>query len=365
MISLLDAGWKKLLDTYYTVTVSDEFMRCANNQLSAYFEKETGIKINSSIWVTWEYGEEFIYQKGEISSINCWLQVGRIKEAVSFFWKSASGRIYDIADSDIDCADASFWFELSNVDLYKKNLTPPPMTLLRYYDAVIEMFKNQSGLSVSEEFVATADAQLTPLFEKTVGYKVNKHVSISTISKDDTRFVYEKGLVSKLSINIYNNNNWNFVLLFWQSKSGRIYDTKDTDIDSNDIEFWIEGIDIAMYNRQMYLKAALPFKLKDLSYELTVTRLNFDCTITAIVKPEATNKREAIGKELTDFIDAFNLASEAKGRKEGVVHSSAAKKEGENILQLEMDIGSAGAAFIKKLLNTMSALNYFTKVEVG
>jgi hypothetical protein len=364
MISILDAGWKKLLDMYYTVTVSDEFIRCANSQLITCFEKETGIKITSSIQIAWEYGEEFVYNKSETSSINCWLQVGHRKEAVTFFWKSASGHIYDIADSNIDCADITFWFEGLNPVLYKKILFPP-MTLLRHSDTVAGMFQKDCDLNFSEEFLIVADIQLTTVFEKTVGYKVNKHVSISIIGKDDSRFVYEKGPVSKLSINIYNNHNWNFVLIRWQSKSGRVYDVGDTDIDSNDIEFWIEGIDAAMYHRQMYPKATLPFKLKDLSYELVVTRLNTDCTFTAIVKPEAVNNREAIGKELTDFIESFNLASEANNRKEGVIHSSLTKAKGENILLLEMDMGSAGAAFVKKLLNTMSTLNYFTRVEIG
>jgi hypothetical protein len=365
MITLLNPGMTNVLNRYYKVVMSDEFIRCANKQLTAYFEKETGIKVTSSIWITWEYGGEFLYNKGETSTINCWLPVGRIKESVSFFWKSTSGRIYDIADSDIDCDDTVFWIEGLNAVLYKKVLTPPPMTLFRYYDIVIGMFQKDYNLNFSEEFVAAADAQLSPLFEKTVGYKVNKHVCISTIRKDDSRFVYEKGPVSALSISIFNNHHWNFVLIHWQAKSGRVYDTSDTDIDSTDIEFWIEGIDVAMYHRQMYPKATLPFKLKNLSYELVVTRLNIDCTITAIVKPEAANNREAIGKELTDFIESLNLASETKDRKDGVKHSALAKAEGANILLLEMDMGSAGAAFVKKLLNTMSTLNYFTSVEIG
>jgi hypothetical protein len=365
MITLFDAGWKKLLAEYYSVAVSDKFIHCANSQLTAYFEKQTGIKITSSIWITWEYGEEFVCNNGETSSIKCWLQVGRIKESVTFFWKSTSGRIYDIADTDIDCADIAFWFEGLNPSLYKKILTPPPMTLFRYYDIVIEQFIKNCNLTLTEEFVTAADAQLSPLFEKTVGYKINKHVCISIIGKDDSRFVYEKGIVSALSICIFNNHHWNFLLIHWQSKSGRVYDVGDTDIDNNDIEFWIEGIDVAMYNRQMYPKATLPFKLKNLSYELVVTRLNIDCTITATLKPEAANNMEAIGKELTDFIESFNLASEAKDRKDGVIHSSLAKAEGENILLLEMDMGSAGAVFVKKLLTAMSTLNCFTKVEVG
>ncbi len=364
MIALLNPWWKKILYQYYQIVITEEFINCANSQLTSFFEKETGIKINSSIRFNWEYGDEFIYNKGETSSIHCWLQVGHRKEAVTFFWKSESGRIYDIADMEINCADITFRFEGLNPTLYKKVLFPP-MTLLRYNDIAIGMFQKDCNLNFSEEFLVVADTQLSTFFEKMVGYKVNKHVSISTIGKDDTRFVYEKGPVSTLSISIFNNHHWNFVLIHWQSTSGRVYDTNDTDIDNNDIEFWIEGIDAAMYNRQMYPKATLPFKLKDLSYELVVTRLNIDCTITAIVKPESANNREAIGKELTDFIETFNLASEAKDRKDGVIHSSLAKAEGENILLLEMDMGSAGAAFVKKILNTMSTLNYFSKVEIG
>jgi hypothetical protein len=364
MSTLLSNDWKKILFTCYGVNSSNEFFKCADNQLSSIFESETNLKITPEIWMQLDHENQFIYKKDDISVIESriLLKYGILK--VNFLWNSKSGRIYAISDSDIDCTDITFWFEELN-PAQCNSFMNPKWSLITFPVTLIEMFKNQSNLTVSEEFVATADAQLTPLFEKTVGYKVNKHVSISTIGKDDTRFVYEKGPISKLSINIYNNHNWNFVLIHWQSKSGRVYDVGDTDIDNNDIEFWIEGIDVAMYNQQMYPKATLPFKLKDLSYELVVTRLNTDCTFTAIVKPEAANNREVIGKALTDFIESFNLASEAKDRKDGVVHSAKVTMQGENILLLEMDMGSAGAAFVKKLLNSISAHNYFTKVEIG
>jgi hypothetical protein len=364
MNTLISPGIIQVLERVLNVKMSAIFLNCCNMQIVNQFESETKLTISPIIWINIFEENQFHYSKGTVSNIEAYVYLKYGRNKVAICWKSKSGCIYDIADADIDPTDIEFW--LDGLDPKLCNwLMKPEWSLVTFPEALANMLKNDSGLTVSKDFLIAANTQLTPIFEKKVGYKVNKEVCISSMSKNDYRFVYEKGPISKLSINIYNNHNWNFVFLLWQSKSGKVYDVGDTDIDSNDIEFWIEGIDVAMYNRQMYPKATLPFKLKNLSYELVVTRLNIDCTITAIVKPEAADNREAIGKELTDFIETFNLASEAKDRKDGVIHSSLAKAEGENILLLEMDMGSAGAVFVKKLLTAMSTLNCFTKVEVG
>ena len=43
---------------------------------------------------------------------------------VIILWRSKSGCIYDIADTDIDCDDIEFWFEGIDPLLYYKQLYP-------------------------------------------------------------------------------------------------------------------------------------------------------------------------------------------------------------------------------------------------
>lgn len=174
---------------------------------------------------------------------------------------------------------------------------------------------------------------------------------------------YKPGKISSLGLNIYVNHNWNPVTVVWTSKSGRIYDVNDTDIDCSDIEFGFEGLDPLLYHQQLYPKAELPFKLKDLSYEMVVTRLNMECTVEMQLKIEEIGNVRAILDKTDKFIDNFNTLSEKKDRKDGVVHNWKRRIE-ENTLIYEIDTGFSGPVFIKKLLLFLSKLNAFEKVEI-
>jgi hypothetical protein len=67
--------------------------------------------------------------------------------------------------------------------------------------------------------------------------------------------------------------------------------------------------------KQLYPGDQLPFKLKDLSYELVVTRVNLDCTLRLQVKP-GTDKDQVIAV-LGGFIEQYNLRSEKKAGQVG------------------------------------------------
>jgi hypothetical protein len=360
---ILQKDYNTVFEKFFGVKFSNEFYACANLHLSTFFEQTTQLKIDHKIYITWEYNQVLGYVKAETSSINCKLQIGHRKESMSILWKSLSGRIYELSDTDIDCSDIIIWLDGLNVEVYKKTLFPPN-SLFRHLDIAISSFYATSGLIVSEAFISCADLQLTSYFERTVGYKVNNQVSVTLIDKESKQFVHEKGAISRLSIQIYNNHNWNPVVIHWHSKSGKIYDTSDTEIDCNDIQFGLEGIDAVVYQRQMYPKDALPFKLKNLGYELIIVRLNIDCIINATLQPDAIQRRNEIGKEIIGFVKSFNEKSESKARIDGVVHSVLPTFVQEDIIKLKFDIGTAGAIFFKKLLTFMSEKEVFTKVEI-
>ena len=139
-----------------------------------------------------------------------------------------------------------------------------------YSDQIIEaqtsFFYRQYGINISEQFLRCADIHLKKKFEFETGLKVSKNVSTSFVWPEN--FFYEKDTISKMPINIYINHNWNTVNILWKSKSGRVYGIADSDIDCGELEFWFEGLNPLLYHKQLYPQVALPFKLKDLSYEL-------------------------------------------------------------------------------------------------
>ena len=89
-----------------------------------------------------------------------------------------------------------------------------------------------------------------------------------------------------------------------------------------------------------------------------------DVDIEMILKPEEVKNSEAIINQIDAFINSFNLNSEIKDREDGVIHNWKRSLE-ENILLYEIDIGSAGFVFLKKVLRYLSKLNCFLKVEVS
>lgn len=232
-----------------------------------------------------------------------------------------------------------------------------------FYDAklIVRMFQTRYGLKTSEQFFSCADIQLTNFFVLATGLKPGKRVSISL---PPVELQYEKGEISNIHIQIYINHNWNPVTMLWKAKSDRIYTIADTDIDCNDLEFWFEGLDPLLYYKQLYPHEELPFKFKNLSYELVVTRLIMDdCSINMYLRKEEIANATAIMNQTDDFIAAFNEQSEKLDRKYGVVHNWKRKLEADK-LAYEIDTGSAGTFLLKRLLPFLSKMNCFSRIEI-
>ena len=214
---------------------------------------------------------------------------------------------------------------------------------------------------ISVEFMACADTQLSAYFIKHSGLKPGINVSVSWPNE---KLFYTKSEVSEMPINIYINHNWNPAKMKWKSKSGRIYDKTDTDIDCDDIIFWFEDLDPPLYFKQLYPNQQLPFKLKYLTYELVVLRLNLECELDLFVKDASVADIPSLIERIDAHMHQFNEQSEKKDREDGVVHHWKTTVE-DNRIEYVIDMGSAGFTFMKKLLRFLSKLNAFDKVEIG
>jgi hypothetical protein len=221
-------------------------------------------------------------------------------------------------------------------------------------------YLNDYGIKLSDRFMECFEAAMSADFEKKTGLKVNKHISFSLGANN---IYYEPGSVTSFKPLFHVNHNWFPVTIKWKSKSGRIYDFSDTDIDCDDIEFWFDHLDVAEVHRLLYPQTKLPFNLKDLSYTLVVTRINMDCTIEMTLKDLDVSDVQSYIQKIDKFIADYNERSEKKNRKDGVIHNWKTSVENKRLIY-ELDLGSTGPLFFKKLLPFLSQLSCFDEIEI-
>jgi len=229
-----------------------------------------------------------------------------------------------------------------------------------HIQGLIDFYKREYQFEISEEFIKTADPQLRNDFESKTGLKINRHISMA--SPVDGVVTVENG-ISSVEFKIYVNHNWPFVKIKWASKSGKIYQTNDAIIDPEDIQFWFEGIDAKLYHEMMFPNEQFPFKLKDLSFDLSLIRLCQDASVSMQLVDGIENKA-AIISAINDFIGQYNEKSEKAKRFVGVVHSWNTCFTNESTILLKMDLGSAHIIFYKHLLKFLSAKNCFKRIEI-
>ncbi len=360
-------GVKKIFELIHKIDISNEFVDCADFQLTNYFEQETCLNISKGInmFFSSEPGK-LVYEKAANSKLNAKIYFPYGIIDVFVFWKSNSKRIYDLSDRDVNCEDIVFWIDAFDKEECQHFIKPlwSLLTLKTFGKYAIDKIKKELNVKVSYEFLENLDIQLSSILEKVLGLKINSHISLDLSSSpllELDRFEAIKN--SSLFSTLYVNHNWNPITIKWKSKSGIDYKLHSTDIDKDDIEFWFEGLEPAVYLKQLYPNDKLPFKIKDLSFELVVTRLNLDCNILMELKKDV-NKENLI-KGIGDFIEDFNLKSEKKNRKDGVIHNSIAVIENENAIRYSLDLGSVGFSFFKKLLTYLSDLKVIEKLEIS
>ena len=358
-MDFFDQGWQKLFKMYFDIEMSASFIDCAGSQIRTIIEKRLP---NSSkvAWLAWEPNEKLEYHKELTSYLNSRLALPYGILPFKILWHSRSNRIYDIADTDIDCPDIVF--ELEGLDVAKMNhLIKPKWSLFTFPESIIDSLLQLNKQRTSVAFIKCADVQLSGQFEARTCIKINRNISI-TFPLGEERFRYEKDKISKLSVLLYVNHNWNEMFILWKSKSGKIYDIADDDIPCEDIEFSFDNsFDALLYHKQLYPKVALPFNLKNLPFEVTIERLNIDCVITMTLKDDAASKAEEAVQKIDTCINDFNTKAEKDD--EDAVHNWRTEVEDNRIIY-QMDTGFAGPEILKTLFKLFAKMNIFSKVTV-
>lgn len=358
-MQVLEHGWQTLFRMYFNREISLPFIDCANNQITQILEKELS-GCSRYTRIRWGSENELVYNKGVVSCLRGEFAFIYGYIVVDIKWHSRSKRIYDIADTDIDCADIIF--ELNGLDVHKmSHYIKPRWSLFTFPETTIEHLLSHNKLKMSPGFLKCADEQLSRQFEYRTGLKINKQVSV-IIPTDAPQFLYEKGIVSKFSITLFVSHNWNPLFMLWKSKSGRIYDIADEDINCDDIEFsFNESFDALLYHKQMYPKVDLPFKFKNLPFELVIERLNMDCVFIMELKPERIPFAQEYVEKIDQCIDDYSMKAERSGG--NPVHNWRTTVEG-NTIVCDMDSGYAEAEILKVLVKLFTKLNVFSKVTV-
>jgi hypothetical protein len=211
------------------------------------------------------------------------------------------------------------------------------------------------------EFYHCADEQLEQELLKHFRWqKIPKGVGLSG-SLRSFHEGYSPGGISWWESNICVGAYTSSCYVYWRTRSGRVYHPSDIP-DCDDLEFWIEKLDVAAFLRALYGPSSLPFKLKNLSFELKTGAI--DMSMTAFLLPAPERELNDVQKAVDDLTAEINQQSEAKGRKFGVVHNWRTETEG-NGLRMNFDMGSADFTWLKKWLQALSDLNLLLELRLG
>lgn len=108
----------------YNLDISKEFLLCADRQLSPLFVSSTGLKFGNNLCLSFASEINFFYTVDKESKLLLNLYVNHYWNNLIIVWKSKSGKIYKLNDTQIDCDDIEFDFENLDSDLYKNQLFP-------------------------------------------------------------------------------------------------------------------------------------------------------------------------------------------------------------------------------------------------
>jgi hypothetical protein len=229
------------------------------------------------------------------------------------------------------------------------------------HDSMRTLPDEVADVYLSLKFCNWISTHFTELMQKEAGLTPSSKVNLAWGNYLHKVPMYEAGTISKLNVELIILPMWfrDAISFCWRSKSGKIVHTYDEDFDEADLECWMEGLKPQLYLEQVSkVSTDHPMKVKDLPYEFVVYGFGTHMQLAITLSNEDSSP---VAEALSAEIEKHNEKSEAKGRAMGVIHNHYFEKEG-NQLVLRIDIGSAGVAFIKKLLNKLATFPQVKKV---
>jgi len=235
--------------------------------------------------------------------------------------------------------------------------------LERNYFARVSYFTHQKPVAFSPKFCHFFSEKFEELFVSTTGIKPSRKIGILMPNRDDSRQLYEPGLVSRLNPVLWIMPDYFDDISFcWQSKTGNMVKPTDEEFDLSDLECWLEGLKPVEYWKQVATEKNIhPFKISNLPFELKVFGFGVNTELRIYLKEGSI--KEHIQDAIPKIIQLYNDRSEAKARKYGVVHNFKFV-ENEDFLCVIIDTGSAGVEIIKRILKSFAKISGIIKIEV-
>lgn len=236
----------------------------------------------------------------------------------------------------------------------------------RYF--ISEVLKNRE---LNSYFLSELSVQLAKFIEKETGLNplnLKNFISLSLNHSYHKPFVYnEKISIGELDAVLLADICSFPIVIKWKSKSGKIYTPTSENIDPDDIEFWIEGLEkekiLEVWNDPAYNPKTLGFKHKKTHFELVVEYFHYDAFyLIVFLKEQETNQDDLIeiSNEINNIFEQHNIKSEKYNRKYGLIHDFGTEEIKNNKLTYYIDYGSAND---KPLKDVIDKLNAFDKIE--
>ena len=345
------------------VLISGFFINALFQKTSDVFERITGEPFNSKIGYTLWDGN--VYHRNT-HCIDCTLFLYRVSEPVKIKWYMSDGTVIDPLDNSPFDVDK---FIVEFVDLDELKIKMIAKREYRVMQDFVNDFINKNGKNtLSETFVKVllekTAIKLQALFNIDI-LKNPKNFFFNSRTTDfynnyDNLYHYDNS--NKLYTHFYFKDGSEEFEISWKSKSGKNIKPSDEVIDIKDIEmnFILDEQSYATIRRALSYRDKLPFRTKKLNYkfELEDTATHFYIVVAS--KYDDLVQMKKIGIFIDKVFDDFNVLSESKKRKNGVVHSHGVFEISNTLLVNYVDIGSAKPSVIKQILE---GLNDFDNIE--
>jgi hypothetical protein len=348
--------------------ISEEFIYMGGEKLKAFFESEVGTSIGEWYISPFPEKKEDLSLIGKITIFETKLinQKSMKIYPIKIAWKSKV-ETNNLLKKLINGNEFDFWFYEFNPNEFKEFLSG---YVFWYYLGLEFSFLKILEIKISKKYLIIAGKKLFDNFVKHTSISDKKNIIIAFPLKD-SNMKFEVFILNEVS-----KVNWYLVVLAslipvticWKSKSGRIYKISDEDIDENDIEFWFEDLDVLAIYKELYPNNPLPFKLKNIQFELEILRLDLELELKIDLKDANLELIDLIETQVENFIDKWNKKAEKDTEDKlgmGLVHNTKTSLKSNCEIIFAIDMGSSDVAIIKKIIMMLNKTEGIKKVTIS
>lgn len=220
------------------------------------------------------------------------------------------------------------------------------------------------GVYFSEAFCDFFSTKLEQVFFAATGLRPSSKITLAGFKQENDRPFYEVGRVSRLNVVLWIMPDLKSNISFcWQSKSGKIVATTDEKVDVSDLEYWIEGLQPAVYWQKVATeKRHHPFHFAKLPFQLKV--IDFGENTRLIFELEDPSVWQVIKSTVSKTVEEYENVALNDYENYGVPHSVKFREVGNGQKEVQIDTGSAGFRVIKTILEALKSISGIRRITI-